>query len=162
MIFPLRDKIILITGASTGIGRALALACAHRGAKVSLAARSETRLHEVEKLISAYEKQAGAHLDETGMAGNRTSDIAGLREAGDELERDGQSETARKISSSLTHIIFNFLNQQRKFHERMVEQDAEFAKEMRKMAERAAERRTERIRAAAAAQIRRQNIAAGG
>jgi len=48
--FPLRDKIVLITGASSGIGRALAVACARRGAKVSLAARSEGRLLEVEKL----------------------------------------------------------------------------------------------------------------
>ncbi len=50
MIFSLRDKIVLITGASSGIGRALAVACARRGARVSLAARSEARLLEVEKL----------------------------------------------------------------------------------------------------------------
>ncbi|MDD2709113.1 MAG: SDR family NAD(P)-dependent oxidoreductase [Verrucomicrobiae bacterium] len=56
--FP-KDKVILITGASSGIGRALALACARRGAKVALAARSAGRLRELERFIG---KEGGSAL----------------------------------------------------------------------------------------------------
>ncbi|HCQ04628.1 MAG TPA: short-chain dehydrogenase, partial [Candidatus Latescibacteria bacterium] len=40
----LTDKIVLITGASAGIGHATAVAFAREGATVVLAARSEDRL----------------------------------------------------------------------------------------------------------------------
>jgi short-subunit dehydrogenase len=40
-------KVILLTGASAGIGQALALALAGQGAKLALAARDEARLQEV-------------------------------------------------------------------------------------------------------------------
>lgn len=44
---PLRGQVVVITGASSGIGAALARACSHRGALVVLAARSRDRLTEV-------------------------------------------------------------------------------------------------------------------
>lgn len=44
---PLKNKIVLITGASTGIGRAAALHFASRGAKVVLVARREHELNDV-------------------------------------------------------------------------------------------------------------------
>jgi NAD(P)-dependent dehydrogenase (short-subunit alcohol dehydrogenase family) len=43
----LRDSVVVITGASSGIGRATALAFARRRAKVVLAARHETSLREL-------------------------------------------------------------------------------------------------------------------
>jgi short-subunit dehydrogenase len=43
----LGDSVVVITGASSGIGRAAALAFAERGARVALASRSEETLREV-------------------------------------------------------------------------------------------------------------------
>ena len=39
----LKDKIILVTGASRGIGKAISLAVAQSGAKIILVARDEER-----------------------------------------------------------------------------------------------------------------------
>lgn len=44
--FSLTGKMILVTGASSGIGRATAIACAQMGATVYLTARNEERLKE--------------------------------------------------------------------------------------------------------------------
>ena len=44
--FVLTGKTILVTGASSGIGRAIAIACANAGAKVALNGRNEERLQE--------------------------------------------------------------------------------------------------------------------
>ena len=46
--FTLEGKTILITGASSGIGRGVALACSKMGARVILTARNEQRLSETE------------------------------------------------------------------------------------------------------------------
>ena len=43
----LKGARVIVTGASSGIGRATALEFARRGARLALAARSETALHEV-------------------------------------------------------------------------------------------------------------------
>jgi short-subunit dehydrogenase len=44
---PFRDQVVIITGASTGIGRSLALQLAGQGAKVAIAARRTGRLEQV-------------------------------------------------------------------------------------------------------------------
>lgn len=46
-----QDKVAIVTGASGGIGLAIAKLLAQRGAKVVLAARSEDKLEELEKEI---------------------------------------------------------------------------------------------------------------
>ena len=52
--FSLKDKTILVTGASSGIGRAIAVECARLGAKVILTARNEDRLKETLSIIKEY------------------------------------------------------------------------------------------------------------
>ena len=48
---PLRERTVLITGASRGIGRALALRCARSGARLALCGRDAARLAALEKEI---------------------------------------------------------------------------------------------------------------
>lgn len=50
----LNDKVVVITGASSGIGRALAYAFARRAAKVVLVARRDERLEAVQREIAPY------------------------------------------------------------------------------------------------------------
>jgi len=47
----LQQKVIIITGASSGIGKACALAFANKGCKLVLAARRENKLEEVASLL---------------------------------------------------------------------------------------------------------------
>ena len=44
--FSLQGKTILVTGASSGIGRATAIECSYLGAKLFVTARNEERLRE--------------------------------------------------------------------------------------------------------------------
>lgn len=50
--FSLEGKRVLVTGASSGIGRATAIACSGMGAKVTVTARNERRLDETISLLS--------------------------------------------------------------------------------------------------------------
>jgi len=51
----MKDKVVVITGASSGIGKAVAFECASRGAKLSLAARRIDRLYQLEKELEGTE-----------------------------------------------------------------------------------------------------------
>jgi NADP-dependent 3-hydroxy acid dehydrogenase YdfG len=59
MDIDLRDRVIAITGASSGIGEATALACAEAGATVALAAR---RADRIEALAAKIEQAGGRAL----------------------------------------------------------------------------------------------------
>lgn len=50
----LNEKVVIVTGASSGLGRALAFAFARRAAKVVLVARREDRLETVRREIEPY------------------------------------------------------------------------------------------------------------
>ena len=56
----LQGRIALVTGASQGIGRAVALELARAGATVAVAARNESKLAEVVTEIEAAAGQAAA------------------------------------------------------------------------------------------------------
>lgn len=67
--FSLKDKTILITGASSGIGRATAIECSKLDAKVILVGRNEDRLKETLSLMEnqdlhTYYKVDITHDDE--------------------------------------------------------------------------------------------------
>jgi short-subunit dehydrogenase len=49
----MKDKVVIITGASSGIGKALSVELAGRGAIIVLAARSGDKLREIEKELNA-------------------------------------------------------------------------------------------------------------
>jgi NAD(P)-dependent dehydrogenase (short-subunit alcohol dehydrogenase family) len=58
--FQLHGKTILVTGASSGIGRAVAVECARAGARLVISGRSPERLLETMALMDAV--SAGGHL----------------------------------------------------------------------------------------------------
>jgi short-subunit dehydrogenase len=63
---PINEQVVVITGASSGIGRETAVRLGERGASVVLAARNETALREVEKEV---ERLGGrAHVVITDVA----------------------------------------------------------------------------------------------
>ena len=49
----MKEKVIIITGASSGIGKALAIECAARGAKLSLGARNNEKLKTISEQLKA-------------------------------------------------------------------------------------------------------------
>jgi short-subunit dehydrogenase len=57
----LRDRVVVVTGASSGIGAALARALATRGARVALVARRAERLHAVAAEIATAGGSASVH-----------------------------------------------------------------------------------------------------
>ena len=54
----LKDRVALVTGASSGIGEATALMLANAGARVAVAARRRDRLEDVAKRIRAAGSEA--------------------------------------------------------------------------------------------------------
>jgi NAD(P)-dependent dehydrogenase (short-subunit alcohol dehydrogenase family) len=55
--FTLVDKTILVTGASSGIGRAIAVVCSKMGAKLVITGRNEVRLSETFSMLNVGDHQ---------------------------------------------------------------------------------------------------------
>jgi len=84
---PLDEQVIVITGASSGIGLATAQAAAQAGAKLVLAARSEARLGEIVQAIASEGGEAIYVVADVG----REDDVR--RIAGAAIERFGRIDT---------------------------------------------------------------------
>jgi NADP-dependent 3-hydroxy acid dehydrogenase YdfG len=81
----LKDKVVVVTGASSGIGRATAHAFAERGAKLVLAARSSDQLEEVERECAdlgvravAVPTDVGANAEVEELAARAERDFGGF------------------------------------------------------------------------------------
>ncbi len=68
LVFELTGKIALVTGASRGIGRAIACTLARQGATVVAAARGDNAAHTVETIIAAGGRAEAVALDVTDSA----------------------------------------------------------------------------------------------
>jgi clavulanate-9-aldehyde reducatase len=80
----LSGRVVAVTGASSGIGEATALACAQAGAAVSLAARRTDRIEELAKRI---EEGGGRALATTADVGEEDQAIAFVERTAAELGR---------------------------------------------------------------------------
>ncbi|HEX5592309.1 MAG TPA: SDR family NAD(P)-dependent oxidoreductase [Solirubrobacterales bacterium] len=81
---PLTDRVIAITGASSGIGEATALACAAAGASVALAARRAAR---IEALAAKIEQDGGRAVAIPTDVGDEAQARAFVKRAHAELGR---------------------------------------------------------------------------
>ncbi len=50
----MKDKVTIITGASSGIGKALAFSCAQKGAKLVISARNDQKLKEIATELTSF------------------------------------------------------------------------------------------------------------
>ncbi len=62
----LKDKVVLVTGASSGIGKATAITFAQAGSKIALIARREDKLRSVANTIQARGGQADFYVANVG------------------------------------------------------------------------------------------------
>jgi len=72
----LSGKVALVTGASSGIGEATAVALAGQGAAVAVAARRTDRLETLKAKLEADGARAGRH-GRGGLRRSRTTDGGG-------------------------------------------------------------------------------------
>lgn len=95
-LFSLNNKTILVTGASSGIGKAIAVSCSQMGAKVIITGRNSKRLNETYILLKGSgHKQVCSDL----------TNIAQLKEMVENLPKlDGIASNAGIIKSLITKI----------------------------------------------------------
>ncbi|MCB0113686.1 MAG: SDR family NAD(P)-dependent oxidoreductase, partial [Caldilineaceae bacterium] len=77
----LEGKNVLVTGASSGIGRAVALACAKEGANVAVCARRADRLEEVATQIRELGVKAAICVADVGVEAEILAALSSAQEA---------------------------------------------------------------------------------
>lgn len=97
-IIDLTGKKILVTGASSGIGRAVAILLSQIGARVILAARNEERLQETLQQMEQPQKHAWYSLDLT-----RLDEIKNLFRKS--VEADGEKFSGLVHCAGIAHTI---------------------------------------------------------
>jgi short-subunit dehydrogenase len=80
----MKDKVIIITGASSGIGKALAFECALRGAKLSLGARNSEQLTSISEQLKANSEKLFQARSEVLIT---TSDVTNETDCRNLIER---------------------------------------------------------------------------
>jgi NAD(P)-dependent dehydrogenase (short-subunit alcohol dehydrogenase family) len=93
----LQTQTAVITGASSGIGRAIALRLAEQGAFLHLVGRDQTRLEEVVEACRAAGSQADAHAADVG-------EDAQVRQLVGELEREVKGVDILVHSAGVVHL----------------------------------------------------------
>lgn len=81
------DKVVLITGASSGIGRGLAFELARRGAKLGLVARRRELLDEIVAEVAVAESNGGPAGNVRAIAGD-VRDAESMRAAAAQLQTE--------------------------------------------------------------------------
>ena len=76
----IKDKVVAITGASSGIGEATALACAKEGAKVALGARRTDRIEQLAARINGDGGQAVAIETDVADEASARAFVEGARD----------------------------------------------------------------------------------
>jgi NAD(P)-dependent dehydrogenase (short-subunit alcohol dehydrogenase family) len=80
-----KEKVVLITGASSGIGRGLAVELARRGAKLGLVARRKEVLEEIVEEFSARSKGNGDYSPEVVALAGNVQDEQSMRDVADRV-----------------------------------------------------------------------------
>ena len=107
--FSLEGKTVFVTGASSGIGQAIALACSRMGARVVITGRDTARLQATydmlerrDEPVSNEELDTDSHIQ---LVGDLTDEIS-LRQIVTELPKlDGVAFCAGTLSSVLTDAV---------------------------------------------------------
>lgn len=114
----LQDRIILITGASDGIGKALAVECARLGAQVILHGRNTTKLEQVYDQISALDGAPRPSIAVLDLASANAEGYTTLANSiGDEFGRlDGLVHNAGILGERFTVEQYDAVMWQRVMH----------------------------------------------
>ena len=102
--FSLDGKRILVTGASSGLGRAIAIACSQRGAAIVATGRDEARLHEtIAALYGAGHVSVCADLVVASEREQVTSAAGTIAKAADMMMDRG----AASVRAVITHPVLS-------------------------------------------------------
>ena len=114
----LRERVILITGASDGIGRALALECARLGARVIIHGRSKQKLEKVHDEIVALDGAARPSIAVMDLLEAQTEAYESLAQGiEDEFGRlDGLVHNASMLGERYPIQQFDIVSWQRVMH----------------------------------------------